>query len=170
MLGFSRTALAALLLGLLSVGCSGETRRSAAESFRQAVNPPELPPDTIPEQLDYAADLQVDLSEMAKLPEGVLYRDVRAGEGVVVGPGDSVEIRYRGWLPNGTLVDSAAIGVRIGAGDVLPGLDAGLPGMKVGGVRKLVLSPGLGFGGEGAYGIPPASVLVYDLELLARVP
>lgn len=158
-----------LLLALALPAC-GESRKAAIETLRQVANPPELPPDTIPEMLDYAADLQVDLSEMAKLPVGVLYRDVKLGDGPEVAAGDSVVIRYFGWLPNGGLVDTAAVGVRIGSGDILAGLDAALPGMKVGGIRKLVLSPGLAFGAEGGYGIPPASVLVYDVELRARFP
>ncbi|MGQ0704507.1 MAG: FKBP-type peptidyl-prolyl cis-trans isomerase [Gemmatimonadales bacterium] len=141
-----------------------------AESFRRAVNPPELPADTIPENLDYAADLQVDLSDMAKLPIGVLYRDLRVGDGPEVGEGDSVLVHYRGWLPNAVLVDSAEAGVRIGAGDGLPGIEAALPGMKVGGLRKLVLSPGLAFGVEGSFGVPPNSVVVYDVELRAKIP
>ena len=107
---------------------------------------------------------------MAKLSIGVLYRDVRVGEGPEVGEGDSVVVHYLGWLPNAILVDSAAIGVRIGAGDALPGIEAALPGMRVGGLRKLVLSPGLGFGVEGGYGVPPNSVLVYDLEVRSKVP
>jgi len=154
----------------LLAGCSGESRQAGIESFRRTVNPPELPADTIPEVLDYAADLQVDLSEMAKLPVGVLYRDVTVGEGAEVAGGDSVEVLYLGWLPNGALVDSSITGVRIGSADILPGIEAALPGMKVGGVRKLVLSPGLAYGGEGGPGIPPASVLVYDVNLRARIP
>lgn len=160
----------ALLLVLFAGAACGDTRRAAVEALRSAGNPPEPPPDTVPEFLDYAADLQVDLSEMAKLPSGVLYRDVAPGAGPEVTEGDSVVVRYRGWLPNGVLVDSALIGVRVGAGDALPGIDAALAGMRAGGVRKLVLSPGLAFGGEGSYGVPPNSVLVYDLEILTRVP
>lgn len=159
-----------LFPALVLAGCSGESRKAAVESFRQAVNPPELPADTIPELLDYAADLQVDLSEMAKLPIGVLYRDLKAGDGPEALLGDSVEISYVGWLPTGALVDSAAGAVRIGSGAALPGIDAALPGMKVGGIRKLVLSPGLAYGQDGGSGIPAGAVLVYDVELRARIP
>ena len=155
---------------ILTQACSRESRQSAAESFRRAVNPPEIPADTIPEALDYAADLQVDLSEMAKLPAGVLYRDVKPGDGPEIAEGDSVELFYLGWLPNAVLVDSAIVGTRVGTGSVLPGIDAALLGMKVGGIRKLVLSPGLAYGPEGSGGIPPAAVLVYDVEVRSRIP
>lgn len=150
--------------------CGKETRRSAVETLRSVFNPPPPPADTIPEVLDYDANLQVDISEMAKLPVGVLYADVAPGEGPPVVEGDSVTIGYQGWLPDGTKVDSVEQGVRIGSGDVIPGIDAALPGMKPGGRRKLVLSPGLGFGGEGRDNIPPNAVLVYDVELRSRVP
>lgn len=140
------------------------------ETLRSAGNPPTPPPDTIPEFLDYAADLQVDLSDMAKLPVGVLYRDVQPGTGPEVVEGDSVLIHYQGWLPNGALVDSALVGIRVGAGHAIQGVDAALPGMKVGGIRKLVISPGLAFGAEGTSGIPPGSVLVYDVEVRAKLP
>jgi peptidylprolyl isomerase len=163
-----RVGLAVLLL--LAAACSSESRRAAVETLRSAGNPPAPPPDTIPEFLDYSADLQVDLSDMAKTPAGVLYREVAPGTGPEVVEGDSVLVHYQGWLPDGLLVDSALVGVRVGAGDALPGIDAALPGMKVGGIRKLVLSPGLAFGAEGTSGIPPGSVLVYDLEVRSKVP
>lgn len=150
------------------VGCGSDTRR-AAESLRSTFDPPP-PPDTIPEMLEYAADLQVDLSEMAKLPIGVLYADITPGTGTEVVAGDSVEIGVQGWLPNGTRIDSTVAVLQIGAGDVIAGIDAALPGMKPGGRRKLVLTPGLAYGAEGRDNVPANSVVVYDLELRARIP
>lgn len=155
---------------ILLAACGKDTRRAAVEALRSAGNPPEAPTDTIPEFLDYSADLQVDLSEMIKTPAGVLYRDVDPGTGPEVAPGDSVLVFYQGWLPNGSLIDSTVIGVRVGAGDAIPGIDAALSGMKVGGTRKLVLSPGLAYGVEGSYGVPPNSVLVYDLLVREKIP
>jgi FKBP-type peptidyl-prolyl cis-trans isomerase FkpA len=161
-----------LLLGFGAVctSCSADSRRSALESARAVFNPPPLPPDTVPEFLDYAADLQVNLSDMAKLPIGVLWEDVVEGDGPEVAEGDSVVVGFQGWLPNGVKVDSAETTLRIGAGDVLAGIDAALPGMKPGGLRKLVLSPGLAYGADGEGSIPPNAVLVYDVELRAKLP
>jgi FKBP-type peptidyl-prolyl cis-trans isomerase FkpA len=164
---FGLLLLTALCLAL--VASCRDTRRTLG-SLRSAVEPPTPPPDTIPEMLDYAADLQVDLSEMAKLPIGVLYTDVIVGTGADVVAGDSVEVAFQGWMPNGTKVDSADLVLRVGAGDVIAGIDAALPGMKPGGKRKLVLPPGLGYGGEGKANVPPNTVLVYDVELRARMP
>ena len=164
-----------MLMALLT-GC-GERGRGTLENLRKAVDPPELPADTVPEALDYAADLQVDISAMAKLPEGVLYQDLppndslvaMAADSIPVAAGDSVALKLRGWLPNGIPVDSSAVQVRIGAGDLLAGIDAALPGMKPGGRRKLVLSPGLAFGEEGRDLVPPNAVVVYDVELVGRI-
>lgn len=159
-----------LLTFCCGLGCGADSRRSTVESLRATLTPPPPPPDTIPEMLEYDADLQVDLSEMAKLPSGVLYADVTPGNGPEVAAGDSVEILAQGWLPDGTRVDSAITLLRVGAGDVIPGIDAALPGMKPGGHRKLVLTPGLAYGQEGRESVPPNAVLVYDVELRARIP
>ncbi len=159
--------LSAVLLGVV-LGCG--SGKSGLEALRKAVQPGTPPPDTIPEMLEYAADLQIDLSEMAKLPAGVLYSDVTSGSGDEIAPGDSVEIGYQGWMPNGGKVDSAVTGIRVGAGDVLAGIDAALPGMRAGGKRKVILPPGLAFGAEGRDNVPPNTVLVYEVEVRAKLP
>ena len=165
--------LAKLLLtvaGILILGCKiGSSARSAAESVRSSLNPPPPPPDTIPEMLDYAADLGVNITEMAKLPEGVLWADLSPGDGPAAVAGDSVEFGIEGWLPDGTRVDSSATAVRIGAGQVIDGIELALPGMKPGGRRQLVIPPGLGYGSQGREGIPPDAVLVYLVELRSVV-
>lgn len=156
---------------LLAGACKlGSSARSAAESVRSALDPPLLPPDTIPELLDYSADLGVNITDMAKLPEGVLWADLTPGAGTPVARGDSIEIGVLGWLPDGTLVDSSVVSLRIGNGEVIDGLEVGIPGMKPGGRRQLVMSPGLAFGSLGRDNIPPDAVLVYQIDLRARLP
>lgn len=155
--------VASILLG----GCSGGSPKGALQSVKQALNPPLPPPDTIPEMLDYSPDLAVNLSDMAKLPEGVLWQDVFPGDSVAppAVAGDSVEIAFEGWLPSGIKVDSGLTALRVGSGSVMAGIDLAVAGMRTGGRRKLVLPPGLAYGAEGIGEIPPNSVLVYDLEL-----
>jgi peptidylprolyl isomerase len=147
-------------------GCKlGSSARSAAESVRSSLDPPPPPPDTIPEMLDYAADLGVNISEMAKLPEGVLWADLTPGDGLPAAAGDSVELGLEGWLPEGSRVDSSVVTVRIGTGQVIDGIELAVPGMKPGGRRQLVIPPGLGYGAQGREGIPPNAVLVYLVDL-----
>jgi hypothetical protein len=162
----SRSVRVLLLAGALLAGCKiGASARSAAESVRTSLNPAPPPPDTVPEMLDYAADLGVNVSEMAKLPEGLLWTDLSPGEGLPAARGDSVEIEIDGWLRDGTRVDSSVVTVRIGTGAVIDGIDLALPGMKPGGRRQLVIPPGLGYGSQGREGIPPDAVLVYVVAL-----
>ena len=105
-------------------------------------------------------------------PSGVKYVDLRVGQGDEADSGRMVEVHYVGWLEDGTRFDSSRdhnrpLTFRLGAGDVLKGWDEGLPGMKVGGKRRLVIPPGLGFGKQGVGTVvPPNSVLFYEFELL----
>jgi hypothetical protein len=144
--------------------------RAAIRSVGAGLNPPLPPPDTIPEMLDYDADLGVNITEMAKLPEGVLYQDMVVGSGREAASTDSVDLAFQGWLPDGSIVDSGTVSLRLGSGAMIQGIEAGIPGMKPGGRRKLVIPPGLAYGGEGQDGIPPNAVVVYDVELRAIVP
>ena len=156
------------VLALLLACSGGSSPKGILQSARAAFSPPTPPPDTIPEMLDYAPDLQVNVADMARLPEGVLWRELSPGDsalGVAIS-GDSVELTYLGWLPSGLLVDSGFAAVRVGTGGLLAGIDLGIPGMQPGGRRKLVIPPGLGYGAEGIGEIPPLAVLVYDLELV----
>lgn len=155
-------------LALLWACSGGSSPKGILQSVRAAFSPQAPVPDTIPEMLDYAPDLQVNVADMARLPEGVLWRELTPGDsafGVAV-TGDSVELTYLGWLPSGLLVDSGFAAVRVGAGSVLAGIDLGIAGMQPGGRRKLVIPPGLAYGAEGLGEIPPLAVLVYDLELV----
>jgi|GEM_PF-1476087 len=155
-------------LALLCACSGGSSPKGILQSVRAAFSPQAPVPDTIPEMLDYAPDLQVNVADMARLPEGVLWRELTPGDSAVgvAMTGDSVELTYLGWLPSGLLVDSGFAAVRVGAGSVLAGIDLGIAGMQPGGRRKLVIPPGLAYGAEGLGEIPPLAVLVYDLELV----
>lgn len=152
-------------------GCRADSpARTAIRSIGAALNPPPPPPDTIPELLEYDADLGVNITDMAKLPVGVLYQDIVPGNGPEARATDSVDIVYRGWLPDGTGVDSGTAALRLGSGAMIQGIEAAVVGMKPGGRRKLVLPPGVAYGGDGRDAIPPNAVLVYDVELRAIIP
>jgi FKBP-type peptidyl-prolyl cis-trans isomerase FkpA len=97
--------------------------------------------------------------------------DIKVGEGQEVSGGDYVVIHYTGTLLGGTKFDSsydrgAPFKTRIGVGQVIDGWEMGIPGMKVGGKRKLVIPPSLAYGEKEIGIIPPNSTLVFEVELL----
>ena len=76
-------------------------------------------------------------------------------------------VQFAGFLANGTRFDAGELDFRLGIGQVIPGFDEGIIGMQVGGVRKLVIPPELGYRDIGSGVIPPNAILVFDVELLA---
>lgn len=103
---------------------------------------------------------------------GLEYIDLVVGTGREAGNGDTATVHYTGWLQDGTQFDSSVdrgqpLSFRIGAGQVIKGWEEGVSGMKVGGKRKLMIPPHLGYGGRGAGSvIPPNAKLTFDVELL----
>ena len=105
-------------------------------------------------------------------PSGLGYIDIVVGTGGSPKSGDTVTVHYTGFLTNGTKFDSSVdrgqpFSFAIGIGQVIKGWDEGVMSMKVGGKRKLVIPPQLGYGSRGAGAvIPPNSELIFDVELL----
>jgi FKBP-type peptidyl-prolyl cis-trans isomerase FkpA len=105
--------------------------------------------------------------------------DLRAGNGAEAVAGRTVTVNYTGWLyaptqPEqkgqqfDTSIGRAPFVFVVGAGRVIQGWDRGVPGMRVGGLRRLVIPPDLAYGAQGSPpNIPPNATLVFDVELLA---
>ncbi len=102
----------------------------------------------------------------------LVIEDIKVGEGREVTAGDTVVMHYKGTLTNGTKFDSSydrnePFSTQIGVGQVIQGWDMGVPGMKIGGKRKLTIPPTLGYGESGAGAvIPPNATLIFEVELL----
>lgn len=129
-------------------------------------SPPDIPPN---------ADLvfEVTLLDVVKKgEEGVFDRvDIRPGTGREVRNGDRVRVHYVGRFMNGRQFDSSRerrqpFEFTVGEGMVIPGWDAGILGMRKGGVRLLRLPPGVAYGAIGSGPIPPNQTLFFEIELL----
>ncbi|MBX3277053.1 MAG: FKBP-type peptidyl-prolyl cis-trans isomerase [Acidobacteria bacterium] len=104
-------------------------------------------------------------------PSGLKYKDETVGTGASPEAGKSIKVHYTGWLENGTKFDSSVdrgqpFTFQIGRGQVIKGWDEGVMSMKVGGKRRLVIPPDLGYGARGQGTIPPNSTLIFDVELI----
>src|SRR5579859_150510 len=105
-------------------------------------------------------------------PSGLQYIDVVLGTGDEARAGQRVTVHYTGWLTNGQKFDSSRdrndpFQFGLGQRQVIAGWDQGVAGMRVGGQRRLIIPPDLGYGARGAPGaIPPNATLIFDVELL----
>jgi FKBP-type peptidyl-prolyl cis-trans isomerase FkpA len=133
---------------------------------------PEPEPDPLTND-DFAPALNVDLAAMTHTASGLYYQDLEVGTGDEAAAGVTVTVHYEGWLADGTKFDSSRdrgmpFEFLLGVGLVIAGWDEGVAGMRVGGMRKLVIPPQLAYGSAGAGGgvIPPNATLVFDVELL----
>ena len=128
--------------------------------------------DAVVTRGSFSASLGIDTTTMTRTPSGLRYQDLVKGQGAEAVAGKSVVVHYTGWLPNGEKFDSSRdrnepFSFTLGAGQVIAGWDEGVAGMKVGGRRKLVVPPDLGYGTAGAPpDIPPGATLVFEVELL----
>jgi len=114
---------------------------------------------------------------MITTASGLQYEDGVVGSGAEALAGSQVSVHYTGWLHDdgvkGRKFDSSRdrgqpFAFALGAGQVIRGWDEGVQGMAVGGTRRLVIPPELGYGARGAGGvIPPNATLLFEVELLA---
>lgn len=110
-------------------------------------------------------------------PDGLIVEDVVIGEGDLAAPTDILSVNYTGFLEDGTVFDSSEgrgpFTFELGAGQVIPGWDRGIEGMRVGGKRNLTIPPDLAYGERGAGNvIPPNATLGFEVELMGvfRIP
>ena len=153
----------------MSVRTAREHRRAARAAKRRT------------QRLIVAAGALVILVVVALLVYSALSADRSASElqseDLVVGTGeeaqagDTVSVHYTGWLEDGTQFDSSVdlgqpFEFTLGQGGVTPGWEEGVPGMRVGGTRRLTIPPALAYGPSGSGPIPPNATLTFEIQLL----
>lgn len=122
------------------------------------------------------APTAVDQTWVANVPFS--STDIPAGAGAEAVNGSRLVVDYFGWLYStattdnkGQLFDTSQQAGRtpfqfvLGAGSVIAGWEQGIPGMKVGGIRRLIIPPALAYGSTGSGSIPPNATLVFEVRL-----
>jgi peptidylprolyl isomerase len=155
--------LVGIVIGTAGNSPSGKDKNSPAAKLAAAGG-------SAPSKLSDGTDPGADDPGLKDIGDGLKIRDLKVGEGQEVKPGATVTAHYTGWLMNGKSFDSS-----IPRGEptsfsllkVVPGWQKGLPGMKVGGIRKLVIPAEMGYGTRGnPPDIPPNSTLVFEVEMM----
>jgi len=152
-------ALACTALAAAGCGSDKEEPASSTQTPEAAATPEARKPEiTVPK---------------GKAPEKLVVKDIKAGSGPVAEPGKNVQVQYVGIsFKNGRQFDASwdrgePFSFQLGAGQVIPGWDEGVKGMKVGGRRQLVIPPDLAYGKQGSPPtIGPDETLVFVIDLL----
>ena len=125
------------------------------------------PSDPATEQ--FATQLNVDIATFQQTEGGVYIRDLREGSGEVAAEADQVTITYAGYLKDGTLFDSRSAPTQLALAATVEGFREGVIGMRVGGIRKIVIPSELAYSWEGRPDadppIPRNATLIFDVEL-----
>ena len=166
-----------------STTASSNAMKVQAAVVQAVANPMELDPEN-PNPTLFAMAPDTNMADASALggpmeaekpqvtASGLKIIDLVVGTGDVASSGQTVAVHYRGTLEDGTQFDASydrgtPFEFPLGAGRVIKGWDEGVQGMKVGGQRKLVIPPDLGYGSRGAGRvIPPNATLIFEVELL----
>ena len=158
-------AAAALLAALTATGCSGTPAATPPTTSAPAEVTP--PPATTPPATPAPATKPLPTVSALQI------KDLKVGKGAVAKAGQTVTVNYTGWLMDGTKFDSSLdsgqpFTFRLGAGQVIPGWDKGVAGMKVGGRRVLVIPGAMAYGEQGSPPVIPANAtLKFQVDLLS---
>jgi peptidylprolyl isomerase len=124
------------------------------------------------EQTTFAPSLNVDLTKFTKSASGLYVRDLTVGTGTAATATSRVTVYYAGYLADGYRFGGVSSpsnpqAFNLGVSEVIKAWDEGVVGMKVGGVRQLIVPPDLGYGPAGSGPIPSNAVLVFTIELVS---
>ena len=120
----------------------------------------------------FASTLGVNLGASTRTQSGLYYRDVTVGTGALAQLRSRVSVDYALWLPDGRLIEQSdeELDFTVGLGDLddlIPGFEEGTLGMRVGGIRQVIIPPHLGYGSSPNGAIPGNSILVFTIELVS---
>ena len=161
-LRYRRLVLAGMLVTVLSFGTTTLLTTVRAQT------PPLAPSGSAAVDKDPASGKPV-----VTTPSGLKYVDLVVGTGPAVKQGDHVSVNYVGKLLDGTKFDASAdhggtFDYQQGVTSLISGWTEGTSTMKVGGKRKLIIPPQLGYGMQGAGDvIPPNATLIFEIELVS---
>jgi peptidylprolyl isomerase len=164
-LRYRRLTFAAMLFVVLSFGTMSQMFFTSAQAQTNAIPPAPA-----------GADIEKDKDTgkpIITTPSGLKYVDLVVGTGAAVKTGDHVSVNYVGKLIDGTKFDASAD--HGGTFDYVQGVTALIAGwtegtstMKVGGKRKLIIPPQLGYGMQGAGdAVPPNATLIFEIEMVS---
>lgn len=123
-------------------------------------------------EVEFADELGVDLDQMEEVGDQLFIQDLEEGDGELeAAPGDELSVEFTGWLPDGTEFDTSrdaadSFVFELGSSRLIEGWNLGIEGMRVGGLRLIVIPPDLAFGEQGTGPIPPNSAVVFEVELV----
>jgi len=162
-----RLLLSAVLVALVVAGCGSDSSTTSTSSTEEA----QAAKETQPPKKKTKPTVSVPKGAP---PKSLEIKDLEPGSGAAAKPGDTVSVNYVGVnYKTGKEFDASwdrgePFSFTLGAGEVIPGWDQGVAGMKVGGRRELIIPPGLGYGSAGAPpAIPPNETLVFVVDLEA---
>lgn len=179
-LEFSEQELLALVKGLRSAAAGGEApydmqaigpsmERFMGEKQNKFVN--RLREAGLAESQKFLSEIR-QKQGVVSTPSGLAYEIVQQGTGAKPKPSDTVRVHYTGTLVKGDVFDSTSGSepAEFQLSNVIPGWTEGLQQLQAGGKIRLYVPPQLAYGDSGAGQIPPASTLIFDVELLEVKP
>ncbi len=157
-----------------SAGATADTTAAATTTAPTTASTPTTPTSTIttpkpPSPLSKEPAVKVPTGAP---PKGLVTKDLIVGSGPVAKAGSTITVNYVGVLyKNGKQFDASwnrhqTFVTPLSNGSVIPGWVQGIPGMKVGGRRELIIPPSLGYGAAASGPIPANSTLVFVVDLL----
>ena len=113
--------------------------------------------------------LGIPEDSLTRLGRGVWIHELKVGTGELVSPNSEITVHFIGYLTDGQIFSATSEDPYVtvlGVGGVIAGWEDGIPGMRVGGRRQLLIPSHLGYGVRGNEGIPPDSPLMFDVVVL----